>query len=54
MNIPELIEYASKFYTLYPGDLIYSGTPEGVGQIFKNDLINAKIQSIGELNIKVI
>ena len=30
-DVPRLIEYATSFYTLYPGDLIFSGTPEGVG-----------------------
>jgi 2-keto-4-pentenoate hydratase/2-oxohepta-3-ene-1,7-dioic acid hydratase in catechol pathway len=33
----EIIEYVSKFFTLKTGDLIFTGTPPGVGQIHKND-----------------
>ena len=36
-DIPKLIEFASKFYTLYPGDLYYTGTPEGVGPVKPGD-----------------
>jgi len=53
MSVEELIVYVSKFYTLYPGDLIYTGTPEGVDQIFKKDVLSANISSIGNLNINV-
>ncbi|MBI1451209.1 FAA hydrolase family protein [Acinetobacter chengduensis] len=53
MNIPELIEFASKFYTLYPGDLLYTGTPAGVGIIQSGDLITAQIDKLGQLKIHV-
>ena len=53
MSVQELIVYASKFYTLFPGDLIYTGTPEGVDQIHKKDILLAEIQSIGDFEIKV-
>ncbi|ODU76422.1 MAG: hypothetical protein ABT00_15425 [Bordetella sp. SCN 68-11] len=33
LGIPELIELASSFYTLHPGDLLFTGTPEGVGPV---------------------
>ena len=33
----EIIEYVSKFFTLKTGDLIFTGTPSGVGQLKKND-----------------
>jgi 2-keto-4-pentenoate hydratase/2-oxohepta-3-ene-1,7-dioic acid hydratase in catechol pathway len=33
----EIVEYVSKFFTLKTGDLIFTGTPSGVGQLFKND-----------------
>ena len=42
-DIPKLIEFASKFYTLYPGDLYYTGTPEGVGPVKPGDWISAEI-----------
>lgn len=53
MNVAELIEFASKFYTLQPGDLIYTGTPEGVGEIKHGDTITSKIEKIGTLTVEV-
>ena len=38
-NCRRLIEFASSFYTLYPGDLLYTGTPEGVGPVKPGDVI---------------
>ena len=38
-NCRRLIEFSSAFYTLYPGDLIYTGTPEGVGPVKPGDVI---------------
>jgi len=52
-NAAEQIAYASKFYTLYPGDLIYTGTPSGVGPIRGGDVIRAEIESIGSMEVKV-
>lgn len=53
LGVPELIEYASSFYTLYPGDVILSGTPEGVGPIKPGDVIVASIEAIGTMEVKV-
>ena len=52
-DVPRLIEYASSFYTLHPGDLIFSGTPEGVGPVKPGDEIRAGIEGIGELVVSV-
>ena len=52
-NAAELIAYASQFYTLYPGDMIYAGTPAGVGPIRSGDVIRAEIDSIGAMEVKV-
>jgi 2-keto-4-pentenoate hydratase/2-oxohepta-3-ene-1,7-dioic acid hydratase in catechol pathway len=53
-DIPKLIEFASKFYTLYPGDLYYTGTPEGVGPVKPGDWISLKsVPQLGELKIQV-
>jgi 2-keto-4-pentenoate hydratase/2-oxohepta-3-ene-1,7-dioic acid hydratase in catechol pathway len=52
-NVERLIEYATSFYTLYPGDVIFSGTPEGVGPVKPGDAIRAGIQGVGELTIGV-
>lgn len=52
-NIARLIEFASSFYTLMPGDIIMSGTPEGVGPVQPGDVIEAGIASIGQFSIRV-
>ncbi len=53
LGIPELIEFASSFYTLLPGDVLLSGTPEGVGPIQPGDVMNAQIEGIGEMIVHV-
>ncbi len=53
LSVPELIEYASSFYTLVPGDVIFTGTPEGVGPIHPGDTITAAIDRIGTMVVQV-
>ena len=53
LGVPELIEYASSFYTLYPGDIIVTGTPEGVSPIVPGDRIEASIERIGTMTLSV-
>jgi 2-keto-4-pentenoate hydratase/2-oxohepta-3-ene-1,7-dioic acid hydratase in catechol pathway len=52
-DIGRLIEFASSFYTLYPGDIYFTGTPEGVGPVKPGDVIRARCDAIGQLEIKV-
>ena len=52
-NIPETISYLSGLFTLAPGDLIYSGTPSGVGAIVKGDVMKGAVEGIGEITISV-
>ena len=53
-GVKRLIEYASSFYTLYPGDLIYTGTPEGVGPVKAGDVITLSSEApLGILEIAV-
>jgi 2-keto-4-pentenoate hydratase/2-oxohepta-3-ene-1,7-dioic acid hydratase in catechol pathway len=53
-NCRRLIEFASEFYTLYPGDLLYTGTPEGVGPVKPGDVIVCRsAAALGELKIDV-
>ena len=53
-GVKRLIEYASSFYTLYPGDLIYTGTPEGVGPVKAGDVITLSSEApLGTLEIAV-
>ena len=53
LGVEELIELASSLYTLYPGDIISSGTPEGVSPIVPGDTIVAEIESIGSMKVRV-
>jgi 2-keto-4-pentenoate hydratase/2-oxohepta-3-ene-1,7-dioic acid hydratase in catechol pathway len=53
LGVPELIEYASAFYTLNPGDIIITGTPEGVSPIQPGDVITACIEQIGTMEVRV-
>jgi 2-keto-4-pentenoate hydratase/2-oxohepta-3-ene-1,7-dioic acid hydratase in catechol pathway len=53
LGVAELIEMASSMYTLHPGDVFFTGTPEGVSPIEPGDRIVATIQSIGTLDVTV-
>lgn len=53
LDVRQLIEFASKFYTLYPGDVICTGTPEGVSPIVPGDTITATIEKIGSMQVRV-
>jgi len=50
----ELVSFISGFMTLYPGDLISTGTPAGVGPLLPEDLIEIEIEKIGLLKNRVI
>ncbi|OZI23583.1 5-carboxymethyl-2-hydroxymuconate isomerase [Bordetella genomosp. 9] len=53
-NIPESIAYLSGLFELQPGDLIFTGTPEGVGAVVKNDLMVGGVAGLGELRVQVV
>ena len=53
-SVPEQIEYLSQYYTLEPGDLIYSGTPAGVGPLKPGDELHAGIDGVGELKVRIV
>jgi fumarylpyruvate hydrolase len=52
-SIPELIADLSKFYHLQPGDLIFTGTPEGVGALQPGDRIHGHVEGVGEITLHV-
>ncbi|MBY4598637.1 fumarylacetoacetate hydrolase family protein [Ottowia caeni] len=52
-NIREIIADLSMFYHLQPGDLIYTGTPEGVGAVVPGDRITGRIEGVGEISLTV-
>jgi len=54
MPIPEIIAFVSSVFTLEPGDLIFTGTPAGVGEVFPGDLLHASLLGHAELRVTVI
>ena len=54
LYIAEQIAWASRFYTLEPGDVIMTGTCEGVGPVVGGDVIHAEIEGIGAMDVSVI
>ncbi|WP_334188881.1 fumarylacetoacetate hydrolase family protein [Noviherbaspirillum sp.] len=53
-NVAETIEHLSKYYALQPGDLIFTGTPEGVAAVKKGDLLEGSIAGLGELRLRIV
>ena len=53
-NIAETIEQLSAAWTLQPGDLIYTGTPEGVGAVVRGDVLYARVEGLESLTVRVI
>ena len=53
-NIPETIAYLSTLFCLMPGDLIYSGTPAGVGPVKPGDVMKGSVEGVGHLVSKVV
>jgi fumarylpyruvate hydrolase len=50
-NIAETIEHLSAAWTLQPGDLIFTGTPEGVGAVVRGDVLEGGIDGLGSLRV---
>jgi 2-keto-4-pentenoate hydratase/2-oxohepta-3-ene-1,7-dioic acid hydratase in catechol pathway len=53
VRIPGIIAYCSSVFSLEAGDLIFTGTPEGVGRVIPGDRIDAHIESVGSLTVGV-
>jgi 2-keto-4-pentenoate hydratase/2-oxohepta-3-ene-1,7-dioic acid hydratase in catechol pathway len=53
VKIPALLSYASSVMTLYPGDLLATGTPSGVGPVRDGDRLTIEIEQIGRMSIQV-
>ncbi|MBV8633971.1 MAG: fumarylacetoacetate hydrolase family protein [Burkholderiaceae bacterium] len=52
-NVPETIEHLSKYFTLQPGDLIFTGTPAGVAAVQPGDILEGGIDGLGELRVRI-
>lgn len=53
-NVPEIVSEASKLWKLAPGDLIYTGTPEGVGALVRGDRVEGEVEGVGKLAFQVV
>jgi 2-keto-4-pentenoate hydratase/2-oxohepta-3-ene-1,7-dioic acid hydratase in catechol pathway len=53
-DVPTLIEYTSRMMTLEPGDLLVTGTPEGVGPLVRGDLVEGSVQGVGALSFRIV
>jgi len=53
-NIAETIEHLSAAWELQPGDLIFSGTPEGVGAVVRGDVLEGGVDGLGTLRLQVV
>jgi fumarylpyruvate hydrolase len=53
-NVNETIEHLSGYFELFPGDLIYTGTPAGVGAVVKGDIMEGHVAGLGGLRVRVV
>ncbi|SMX50895.1 fumarylacetoacetate hydrolase family protein [Maliponia aquimaris] len=53
-KVPEMISYLSEYFELAPGDVIMAGTPAGVNAVVKGDVMEATIDGVGSLTVKVV
>jgi 2-keto-4-pentenoate hydratase/2-oxohepta-3-ene-1,7-dioic acid hydratase in catechol pathway len=53
LGVPQLIAWASSFYTLHPGDVLLTGTPQGVGPVRPGDVMLASLEGVGAMQVAV-
>jgi len=53
LSVAQLIEWGSSFYTLHPGDVLLTGTPQGVGPVRPGDVMTATVERIGTMRVAV-
>jgi 2-keto-4-pentenoate hydratase/2-oxohepta-3-ene-1,7-dioic acid hydratase in catechol pathway len=53
LGVAELIRWGSSFYTLHPGDVLLTGTPQGVGPVRPGDVMLASIERIGSMQVQI-
>jgi fumarylpyruvate hydrolase len=52
-SVPEIVSEASKLWRLEPGDLIFTGTPEGVGPLVRGDRVEGEVEGVGKVAFEV-
>ena len=53
-KVPEIIATLSTYFALAPGDLIFTGTPAGVGPVKRGDVLHGSVESVGEFTVRVV
>ncbi len=53
-SVAETVSYLSRFFELRPGDLVFTGTPEGVGAVERGERMLGAIDGLGELSVRVV
>jgi fumarylpyruvate hydrolase len=52
-SVPEIIAHLSRLYRLVPGDLIYTGTPDGVGPVKPGESLTGSVAAVGEIELSI-
>jgi fumarylpyruvate hydrolase len=52
-NVKETIAYLSRYFELHPGDLIFTGTPAGVGAVVAGDIMSGSVEGLGEIRVQI-
>ncbi|QCK84877.1 fumarylacetoacetate hydrolase family protein [Phreatobacter aquaticus] len=53
-SVAEQISYLSSYFEVFPGDVIFSGTPEGVGAVVRGQTMVGAVEGLGEIKLKVV
>jgi fumarylpyruvate hydrolase len=53
-DVPHMLHFLAHYYELLPGDLVFTGTPAGVAAVVAGDLLVGRIESLGELRIRIV
>jgi len=53
-KVPEIIAQLSKLFRLTPGDLVFTGTPAGVGPVQRGDVLHGFIEGVGDLRLRIV
>lgn len=53
-GVPEVLAHLSQFYHLGPGDLVFTGTPEGVGPVVPGDRLAGRVDGVGTLEVSIV